>query len=79
MKISNVIEFYLFFILAFILIIIILHNLKNFRKGKKRCPKCGNSIPSIRLPVTLKQAFFGGWKCKECNTELNRFREQKSD
>ncbi len=37
------------------------------------CPRCGAAAPLIRNPKTVKQALWGGWTCKECGAEIDKW------
>lgn len=39
---------------------------------KGGCPECGTPVPRFRNPTSLRQAFWGGWTCVECGTEMDR-------
>ena len=36
------------------------------------CPVCGTPVPMYRHPTSLRQAFWGGWTCEDCGTEMDR-------
>lgn len=36
------------------------------------CPRCGTPLPFLRKPTSFRQAFAGGWTCRECGTGLDR-------
>ena len=36
------------------------------------CPNCLTPVPRYRKPTSLRQAFFGGWTCENCGTEMDR-------
>ena len=36
------------------------------------CPSCGSPVPMYRHPTSFRQAFWGGWTCRECGTEMDR-------
>ncbi len=36
------------------------------------CPKCQTPVPRYRKPSSFRQAFFGGWMCENCGTEMDR-------
>lgn len=40
------------------------------------CPICGTPVPLYRHPTSFRQALWGGWTCKECGTEMDRFGRQ---
>jgi len=37
------------------------------------CPKCGTKQPILRIPENSRQVFKGGWTCKKCGCEMDRF------
>jgi len=37
------------------------------------CPRCGNRLPAIRIPRTRQQRLWGGWTCKRCGCEVDKF------
>lgn len=37
------------------------------------CPKCGEPLPALRAPKNLRQALWGGWTCRRCQTELDKW------
>ena len=41
--------------------------------GKVDCPECGDRVPMIRKPENLRQALWGGWTCKKCGTEMDKY------
>lgn len=40
------------------------------------CPQCGRSLPSKRLPTSLRQMLWGGWTCGNCGVELDKWGHQ---
>ena len=40
--------------------------------NQQYCPVCGQALPQIRVPHTLRQALWGGWICANCGTKLDR-------
>ena len=36
------------------------------------CPACGTPVPATRRPASFRQAFWGGWTCEGCGSELDR-------
>jgi hypothetical protein len=36
------------------------------------CPTCGTRQPAQRKPASFRQLMWGGWTCRECNTEIDR-------
>jgi hypothetical protein len=41
--------------------------------GDVCCPHCGEPLPKSREPQSLRQAWWGGWKCKSCGTEVDKW------
>jgi hypothetical protein len=39
---------------------------------QRKCPNCGQPLPSVRVPKTTGQALWGGWTCPNCGVELDR-------
>jgi len=37
------------------------------------CPKCGLKAPRIRKPANLREAIWGGWTCKECQCQFDKY------
>jgi len=37
------------------------------------CPQCGRAQPTTRLPTSLRQALWGGWSCRACGTEMDKW------
>ena len=40
---------------------------------KVDCPECGDPVPMIRKPENIRQVLWGGWTCKKCGTEMNKY------
>jgi predicted RNA-binding Zn-ribbon protein involved in translation (DUF1610 family) len=40
---------------------------------KVDCPECGDTVPVIRKPENIRRALWGGWTCKKCGTEMNKY------
>jgi len=53
----------------------------NFLKSSKlavnlkvvSCPKCGKAQPKISKPKNLKQDMWGGYTCKNCDCEMDKY------
>jgi len=52
----------------------------NAKKGKMglnlssvSCPRCGEKMPSVRIPKNLKQALWGGGTCEACGCEMDKW------
>jgi hypothetical protein len=42
--------------------------------GAAKCAECGASAPKVaRIPKTPYQLMWGGWTCKECGLELDKW------
>jgi hypothetical protein len=37
------------------------------------CPNCHAPQPIFRKPASVKQAMWGGWTCKTCRTEIDKY------
>ena len=42
------------------------------------CPKCGEPMPRVRKPTSLRQALMGGWTCARCGTEMDRWGQPRT-
>jgi ribosomal protein S27E len=42
------------------------------------CPNCQNPQPIFRKPTSVKQMMFGGWTCKACGAEINKYGAQEA-
>jgi hypothetical protein len=38
-----------------------------------RCPACDTPQPFIRKPTSVRQALFGGYTCKACGCEIDKY------
>lgn len=41
------------------------------------CPDCGQKAPMIRKPMNLRQLLWGGWTCRECACEFDRYGKEQ--
>jgi hypothetical protein len=41
--------------------------------AKVNCPKCGQRMPSVRHPTSMRQALWGGWTCRNCACEIDKY------
>ncbi|MEL1247159.1 hypothetical protein [Flavobacterium helocola] len=41
--------------------------------GRVYCPKCNLKQPIIRKPANERQVLYGGYTCKNCNTEMDKY------
>ncbi len=49
-------------------------NLKALKPGVVlTCPACGTELPKIRKPTNLKQFLWGGFTCKSCGKEYDKW------
>ena len=69
----------LFFIVCIVVFILVLRSTLA-RKGRmgvnlkpRKCTKCGEPSPGIRIPANLRQALWGGWRCSNCFTEFDKW------
>jgi hypothetical protein len=37
------------------------------------CPNCGEPAPTVRKPANYQQAAWGGWTCKECGCQFDKW------
>jgi hypothetical protein len=66
-------------ILFYLLIWKVLPSSKN-KQGKwgiptstPNCPNCDIKAPVTRKPTSLRQLLWGGWTCKACGTEMDKW------
>ena len=38
-----------------------------------KCPKCGQQVPAIRKPKSIRQFLWGGWTCTKCGCEIDKW------
>ncbi len=38
-----------------------------------KCPKCGAAFPTFRIPKNYRQFMWGGWTCKQCGGEFDKW------
>ena len=41
--------------------------------ARKNCPACGASLPGVRLPTSVRRALWGGYTCKQCGCEIDKW------
>ncbi len=46
---------------------------------KGGCPKCGTPVPTVRVPTSWRQSLWGGWTCIKCNTEMDRYGNERGE
>jgi hypothetical protein len=44
----------------------------NLKRGLK-CPNCYAPLPTVRKPQNLNQVLWGGWTCKNCGSEFDKW------
>src|SRR5262249_49329616 len=37
------------------------------------CPNCDEAAPTVRKPANFQQALWGGWTCRECGCEYDKW------
>lgn len=42
------------------------------------CPKCGQKVPAVRTPTSIRQALWGGWTCSGCGCEIDKWGKEIS-
>jgi len=42
-------------------------------KRDLKCPSCQVPLPMVRRPQNLSQALWGGWTCKNCGNEFDKW------
>ncbi|MCA9073189.1 MAG: hypothetical protein KDA84_29905 [Planctomycetaceae bacterium] len=43
------------------------------------CPHCGMRQPKARFPKTIHQALWGGWTCRKCGSEMDKYGHLKKE
>jgi hypothetical protein len=38
-----------------------------------KCPNCGTEMPRVRMPSSARQAMWGGYTCRECKCEMDKW------
>jgi hypothetical protein len=38
-----------------------------------QCAGCGAKLPTIRKPANVRQALWGGWTCRNCGCEMDKW------
>jgi hypothetical protein len=41
--------------------------------SKVACPKCAEPMPVVRKPKNKRQALWGGWTCRKCGCEMDKY------
>lgn len=63
-------------LISFLVIIILMSRIKGklgINIERVNCPRCFTEMPSLRIPTSLKQTMWGGWSCKNCGSELDKY------
>lgn len=42
------------------------------------CPRCGASQPAARFPRSFRQMLWGGWTCKGCGCEMDKWGRERA-
>jgi hypothetical protein len=37
------------------------------------CPECGSELDAITEPTSIRQLIWGGWTCRDCGCELDKW------
>ena len=45
--------------------------------GAVACPSCGAEQPVLRKPASLQQALWGGWTCRSCGRQIDKWGRAK--
>ena len=40
--------------------------------GRVSCPRCGQSLPAMRIPRTRELFKWGGWTCGKCGCDVDK-------
>ena len=57
----------------------LLKNLLSINLKKTNCSNCNEPQSTIRKPKSLKEALWGGWTCKKCNSKLDKFGIERNE
>lgn len=41
--------------------------------GRVHCPNCNEKQPLVRKPANQRQKLYGGYTCKNCHTEMDKY------
>lgn len=62
-----------------VLVVVVLHYFWP-RKGKigintntVHCPTCNPKAPMVRVPLNSREFLWGGWTCKHCGCEFDKY------
>ncbi len=36
------------------------------------CPQCGQRMPAVRVPDSVHQLLWGGWRCPHCGCRMDK-------
>jgi len=42
-------------------------------RQRASCPHCHSKAPLVRFPKSLQQFWWGGWTCKECGRDMDKW------
>jgi hypothetical protein len=67
----------IFSVLGVGVVLVIYGTIRNNRWGinlePANCPRCKQSVPQVRKPVSLSQALWGGGTCQRCGCEIDKW------
>ncbi len=43
-----------------------------FFQPRRKCPDCGEQLPTFRKTTNKRQMLWGGWTCPNCGCEVDR-------
>jgi hypothetical protein len=74
----NLLGFILIGLIVLAIVAIVVGSIR--RKGRwglnpslPNCPNCGTKVPALRTPSNYREALWGGWKCLECGSEMDKW------
>ncbi len=41
------------------------------------CPRCRTPLPIIRAPGSLHETLWGGWTCKQCGCQVDKYGRER--
>ena len=47
--------------------------------ARMNCPECGDRLPAVRWPTSMRQARWGGYTCKHCACEIDKWGRKIAD
>ena len=43
------------------------------------CPRCGERMPALRVPDSVRQLLWGGWTCPACGCRMDKWGQPLTD